>query len=120
MIFKNLKQYNLSEERFQECDALEEQINLKNEINKCKKSTKTPQKRKKHRLFKTQKRLLKGRQKVLNGFEGKIFPIGKQTQGKERSLELAKQLKKITPKQMIQRLPIALMQVKAGNTAENI
>ena len=55
MIFKNLKQYNLLEERFQECDALEEQINLKNEINKCKKSTKTPQKRKKSTDFSKRK-----------------------------------------------------------------
>ena len=88
-------------------------INVKN-------PQKHPKKEKKAPTFQNAKRLLKGRQKVLNGFEGKIFPIGKQTQGKERSLELAKQLKKITPKQMIQRLPIALMQVKAGNTAGNI
>ena len=88
-------------------------INVKN-------PQKHPKKEKKAPTFQNAKRLLKGRQKVLNGFESKISPIGKQTQGKERSLELAKQLKKITPKQMIQRLPIALMQVKAGNTAGNI
>ena len=88
-------------------------INVKN-------PQKHPKKEKKAPTFQNAKRLLKGRQKVLNGFESKIFPIGKRTQGKERSLELAKQLKKITPKQMIQRLPIALMQVKAGNTAGNI
>ena len=29
-------------------------------------------------------------------------------------------LKIVTPKQMIQRLPIALAQVKAGNTSENL
>ena len=29
-------------------------------------------------------------------------------------------LKILTPKQMLQRLPIALAQVKAGNTSENI
>ena len=73
MIFKNLKQYNLSEERFQECDALEEQINLKNEINKCKKSTKTPQKRKKHRLFKTQRDFLKEDKKFLMALKAKYF-----------------------------------------------
>ena len=31
-----------------------------------------------------------------------------------------KQLKILTPKQMLQRLPIALAQVKAGNTSENL
>ena len=29
-------------------------------------------------------------------------------------------LKKLTPKQMLQRLPIALAQVKAGNNSENL
>ena len=29
-------------------------------------------------------------------------------------------LKILTPKQMLQRLPIALAQVKAGNTSENL
>ena len=39
--------------------------------------------KKKHWLFFTEnaKRPLKGRQNVLNGFESKIFPIGKQQQG---------------------------------------
>ena len=31
-----------------------------------------------------------------------------------------KQLKILTPKQMLQKLPIALVQVKAGNTSENL
>ena len=35
-------------------------------------------------------------------------------------LDLAKRLKILTPKQMLQRLPIALTQVKAGNTSENL
>ena len=29
-------------------------------------------------------------------------------------------LKKLSPKQILQRLPIALAQVKAGNTSENL
>ena len=35
-------------------------------------------------------------------------------------LDLAKQLKILTLKQMLQILPIALAQVKAGNTSENL
>ena len=35
-------------------------------------------------------------------------------------LDLVKQLKILTPKQMIQRLPIARVLVKAGNTSENL
>ena len=37
-----------------------------------------------------------------------------------RPLDLAMQLKILTSKQMIQRLPMALAQVKAGNTSENL
>ena len=48
-------------------------------------------------------RSLKGKQKVLNSFKSKIFLIGKQTQGKG--------IKILTPKQMLQRLSIALAQV---------
>ena len=33
--------------------------------------------------------------------------------------KFGKGLKILTPKQMLQRLPIALAQVKAGNTSEN-
>ena len=57
------------------------------------------------------KGLLKDRSKVLNGFESKLSPIGKQTQ--------VKVIKILTPKQMLQRLLIALAKVKAGNTSEN-
>ena len=75
-----------------------------------------------------QKRLLKGRQKVLNGFESTISPIGKQKQGQVCPLDLARvakvcdltRLKILTPKQMLQRLLITLAQVKAGNTSENL
>ena len=42
---------------------------------------------------KNAKRLLKKRQKVLNGFERKIFQTAKQTQGKR--------IKILTPKQML-------------------
>ena len=35
-------------------------------------------------------------------------------------MNLAKQIKILTPKQMLQRLPIALEQVKVGNTSGNL
>ena len=43
---------------------------------------------------------------------GKIHDCNKQQKGKG--------IKTLTPKQMLQRLPIALAQVKAGNTSENL
>ena len=64
-------------------------------------------KRKNSKKFKIQKKT-----KVLHGFQSKIFPIKKTTQGTG--------LKILTAKQMRQRLPIALAEVKAGNTSVNL
>ena len=55
--------------------------------------------------------LCEGRELTLNVFIIRIFPI-KEKQGKG--------LKILTPKPMLQRLPVALAQVKAGNTSENL
>ena len=49
--------------------------------------------------------------KVLEIVE-KILDFNKQQKDKE--------IKILTPKQMLQRLPIALAQIKAGNTFENV
>ena len=64
-------------------------------------------------------------------FEKRILSKGKQRDGKKRINFLAravhiakasdhKQFKIITPKQMLQILAIALAQVKAGKTSENL
>ena len=55
--------------------------------------------------------LYEGRELIFNAFRSGIFPI-KETKGKG--------LKILIPKQMLQRLPTALAQVKAGNTSENL
>ena len=55
---------------------------------------------------------------VLNGFKTKIFSIkfkGTGILNADRS-----KLKILTSKQVLQRLPIALAQVKAGNNSENL
>ena len=67
-------------------DALEEQINLKNEIYKFKESIKpqNPDKKENEALtYENANTFLRGRQKLLNGCKSKIFPIRKQTQGKD-------------------------------------
>ena len=59
-----------------------------------------------------------GREKVLDAFESKIFLIKSKGAG---ILDLDHcRLKVLTPKQMLQRLPIALAQVKAGNNSESL
>ena len=58
----------------------------------------------------------KGREKILNAFESKIFLI--KSKGAGILNPDHSKLKVITPKQMPQRLPTALAQVKAGNNSE--
>ena len=55
------------------------------------------------------------RKMVLDGFKSKMFSIKSK-----RSALLNSKLKILTPKQIVQRLPIALAQVKAGNDSEGL
>ena len=59
---------------------------------------------------------LKAREMVRNGFKSKIF----LTKSTGTGLTDHSKLKILTSKQMLQRLPIALAQVKAGNNSENL
>ena len=55
------------------------------------------------------------REMILNRFKSKIFSIKSKGSGL-----LSSKLKILTAKQMLQRLPITLAQVKAGNNLENL
>ena len=55
---------------------------------------------------------------ILNGFKSKIF-LTESTGTGLFNTDNSK-LKVLTPKQMLQRLPIALAQVKAGNNSQNL
>ena len=118
-------------------DALEQQIRLKDDIDIFKDSTKpkvSVEKEKKIQTLKNKIILLNRRQKVLNTFESRIFPIRKQEEELANILACVarvsrffdskfsnrKQLKILTPKEMLQTLPITLKQVKVGNTSENL
>ena len=56
---------------------------------------------------------------VLNAFESGIFSLS-SIEDTERSSYLGLRLKTLIPKNMLQRLRIALAQVKPGNTFENL
>ena len=58
------------------------------------------------------------REAILNAFKSKIF-LTKSTGSGILDTDNSK-LKILTPKQMLQQLPIALAQVKAGNNSENL
>ena len=55
---------------------------------------------------------------VLDGFESKIFSLKSNGSGLLNTNH--SKLKILTPKQMLQRLLIALAQVKAGNNSESL
>ena len=59
-----------------------------------------------------------GREKVLDAFKSKIFSIKSKSAGTLNANHST--FKLLTPKQMLQRLPIALAQVKAGNNSESL
>ena len=67
-------------------------------------------------IIKNIQKLYKGRQKVLNFYNDCTRMV---TDVKYKSIH-GGELKILTPKQMLQRLPIALAQVKAGNTSEKL
>ena len=81
-------------------------------------------KAKKQNTFCSVNTLCEGLELTLNALRSGIFLI-RATKGKEHLRLLAlrhsdcAQRRKITPKQMLQRLPIALAQVKADNMSEN-
>ena len=78
--------------------------------NKTRPKTKDDKKNKKY-ILNSAENLYYGRELVINAFKSGLFPL-KSTTGTG--------LKILTPKQVLQRLSIALAQVKAGNNSENL
>ena len=99
-------------------EADEDQSSLLVEIMDSKKKNKTAKSKEKTKkdvpinLY----ALLEGREKTFDAFESKLFPIKIEGTG----FSDHSSLKILTPKQMLQKLPIVLPQVKAGNTSENL
>ena len=56
----------------------------------------------------------------LDAFENKIFAINIEDIGFLDKISDHSNLKTLTPKQMLQRLQIALARVRAGNTSKNL
>ena len=97
-----------------------EQANLLSHINDFTRKTKprNPEKRKlRSDVLDSVTSLVKGREVVLKAFQSGIFHKLEESQKGERVNE---QLKILTPNQMLKRLPIALAQVKAGNSSDSL
>ena len=102
-------------------EANEDQESLVDEIKKF--STKTKprseeKKREKEDVLKNLHNFYDGREKVLDAFASKIFPIKNKGTGYLESKPSS--FKILTPNQMLKRLPIALAQIKAGNNSESL
>ena len=67
-------------------------------------------KKNKKNILNSAQNLYYGRELVINAFKSRLFPL-KSTTGRG--------LKVLTPKQMLQRLPITLAQVKTRNNSES-
>ena len=91
-------------------------MNLKKQI----KSQNPEKKQKKEYILKNLYALSDGRERVLDAFESKIFPIKMEGTGFSDKVSENSNLKILTPKQMLQTLPIALALVKAYITSENL
>ena len=65
-------------------------------------------------------KLYKSREEVINFFRDYIETLSGANYDSKHSETKGKGLKILTPKQMLQRVPIALSQVKAGNNSESL
>ena len=102
-------------------EANESQAKLVEEIDEFMNKTRPKAKEKKKEKWITSKNLYNfynGREMVLNAFRRKIFL--RKSEGSGILSSDHSRLKILTLKQMLQRLPIALAQVKAGNNSENL
>ena len=62
----------------------------------------------------------KSREEVINFFNDYVEMLSDANYNAKQNETMRKGLKILIPKQMLQRLPIALVQVKAGNNSENL
>ena len=69
-------------------------------------------------VLKSLYKFFEGKEMILDGFDGKIFLIKSKCSGLLNTNQ--SKLKILIPKQMLQRLPIALAQVNAGNNSESL
>ena len=91
-------------------------MNLKKQV----KQKYPKKKQQKQNVLKTLYNLFEGRERILNASKRKIFLIKIEGTGFSDKVSDHSNLKVLTPKQMLQRLLMALAKVKAVNTSENL
>ena len=95
-------------------EAKNNQNEFLNKLNEVKIGKKTP---KQKEVINNLENFCKSKEEVINFFSDYVEMLSDANYNAKQNETKAKGLKILTPKQMIQRLPIALAQVKAGNNS---
>ena len=98
-------------------EAKNKQNNFLKKVNKVKMGNKTIEQRE---TITNLEKFYKSREEVINFFRDYIEMLSDANYDARKNETEGKGLKILTPKQMLQRLAIALAQVKAGNNSENL
>ena len=88
-----------------------------NKLSNIKIGKKTPEQKE---VINNLEKFYNSREEVINFFRDYIEMLSDANYDSKQNETKGKGLKILTPKQMLQRLPIALAQVKAGNNSENL
>ena len=95
-------------------NAVNKQNEFLNKLNNIKKTTKQKG------VINNITRFYLSREEVINSFKDYVDMLSDANNNARRNKTEGKGLKILTAKQMLQRLPIALAQVKAGNNSESL
>ena len=98
-------------------DALKKQKNFLNKLNDVKLGRKTPEQKE---VITNLENVYKSREEVFNFFRDYIKMVLDSNYKSKQDETKGTGIKILTPKQLFQRIPIALAQVKAGNNARNL
>ena len=108
-------QYKYSQIKFSE--VKNKQNEFLNKLSNIKIGKKTPEQKE---VINNLEKFYNSREEVINFFRDYIEMLSDANYNAKQNETKGKGLKILTPKQMLQRLPIALAQVKAGNNSESL
>ena len=98
-------------------DANNKQNEFLNKLNNIKFGRKTPEQEK---LTNNLEKFYKSREEVINFFRDYVEMLSDANYNTKKNERKGKELKILKPKKMLQRLLIALVQVKSGNNSKNL
>ena len=98
-------------------EAKNKQNEFLNKLSDMKIGKKTPEQKE---VINNLEKFYNSREEVINFFRDYVEMLADANYNAKQNETMGKGLKILTPKQMLQRLPIALAQVKAGNNSENL